>query len=96
MIRESSGTDKHAVARRMLRVREGDVEKSIPIQPKTGRISFEDAADDLRTDYRVNGRRSLGTIERHIEKASQAVLQGPASRQHHDGADPRIRRVKWT
>ena len=96
MIRESSGTDKDAVARRMLRVREGDVEKGIPIQPNTGRISFEDAADDLRTDYRVNGRRSLGTIERHIEKAFQAVLQGPASRQHHDGADPRIRRVKWT
>jgi hypothetical protein len=64
VVRESAGTSKETVARRMLRLREGDVEKGFPITPKAGRISFEDAAEDLRNDYKVNQRRSLGTLER--------------------------------
>ena len=35
------------MARRILRAREGDVERGIPIDPKMGRITFEDAAADL-------------------------------------------------
>ena len=52
VIRESTGTTNRAKARRMLRVREGDVERGVPIEPKAGRIFFEDAATDLLNDYR--------------------------------------------
>ena len=36
-IRESTGTTKETVARRMLRLREGDVERGIPVNPTTTR-----------------------------------------------------------
>jgi hypothetical protein len=36
----------------MLRAREGDVEHGIPITPKMGRVTFEDAAD-LLNDYKT-------------------------------------------
>jgi hypothetical protein len=63
-VRESTGTTKETKARKMLRSREGDVEHGIPINPKMGRISFEDAADDILNDYRVNERKSLDGLER--------------------------------
>jgi len=46
-IRESTGTTKETVARRMLRRREGDVENGVPIVPRMGRITFDDATKDL-------------------------------------------------
>lgn len=61
---ESTGTTKETVARRMLRSREGDVEQGIPITPRMGRVTFEDAADDILNDYRNNKRRSLDSVER--------------------------------
>jgi hypothetical protein len=46
-IRESTGTTKETVARRMLRRREGDVENGVPIVPRMGRITFDDATKDI-------------------------------------------------
>ena len=65
-IRESTGTTKETVARRMLRLREGDVERGIPVTPKLGRLTFEEAAADIQTEYQVNGRRSIGELERRL------------------------------
>ena len=65
-IRESTGTTKETVARRMLRLREGDVERGIPVSPRLGRLTFEEAAADIQNEYRVNGRRSFGELERRI------------------------------
>ena len=65
-IRESTGTTKETVARRMLRLREGDVERGIPVNPKLGRLTFEEAAADIQNEYQVNGRRSIGELERRI------------------------------
>jgi integrase len=67
VVRESTGTPKETVARRMLRAREGDVEHGIPINPKMGRVTFEDAADDLLNDYTVNGRKIHDHAKRRIE-----------------------------
>jgi integrase len=67
-VRESTGTTKETVARRMLRAREGDVERGIPISPKMGRVTFEDAAKDLLNDYKVNGKKTHDHAERRIEK----------------------------
>ena len=50
----------------LLRLREGDIAKGVPVTPKIGQLRFEEAAADLVTDYRVNGKRSLDEIERRI------------------------------
>jgi hypothetical protein len=61
-VRESTGTTKETVARRILRSREGDVEKGIPIVPQMGKILFDDAADDLLNDYKINGKQSYAYV----------------------------------
>jgi hypothetical protein len=43
-VRESTGTKNEVVARRMLRAREGDVERGIPIDPKVGQRGGSDIA----------------------------------------------------
>jgi hypothetical protein len=68
LMRESSGSSKERVARRMLRLREGGVEHGIPIVPKRDRITFDDAVRDLHNDYRTNNRRSLKVCERRVKK----------------------------
>jgi integrase len=75
-VRESTGTTKDVVARRMLRAREGDVERGIPINPKVGKITFEDAADDLLNDYRVNGRKTYDHAQRRIDLHLKPVFRG--------------------
>src|SRR5690606_29904985 len=63
---ESANTDKERVARDLLKIREGDVAKGIPVSAKIGQLRFEDAAKDLITDYEVNGMRSIGVLKRRI------------------------------
>ena len=75
-VRESTGTDKETVARRMLRAREGDVEHGIPINPKMGLVTFEEAAEDLLNDYRVNGRKTLAHAARRIARHLRPVFKG--------------------
>ena len=63
---ESSGTDDKTEAKTLLKVREGDIAKGLPLGPKVGRIRFEEAAADVINDYTVNKRRSLDELERRI------------------------------
>jgi integrase len=63
---ESAQTDKWEGARDLLRQREGDVSKGVPISAKIGRLRFEDASKDLLTDYQVNGKRSLEHVTRRV------------------------------
>ena len=65
-VRESTGTTKVTVARRMLRDREGCVERGIPINPKQNRITFEEATENILNDYKANGKRSVAEVERRI------------------------------
>lgn len=58
-LRESAGTDKESEARRILREREGDIASGRPMIPRADRLRFEELADDLLKDYRINGKRSL-------------------------------------
>src|SRR5262245_59489440 len=67
VIRESSGTDNKTAAVRTLRLREGDIAKDIPVSPKAGRITFEEAVSDLINDYKTNQRKSLSDVERRIK-----------------------------
>ncbi len=65
--RESVRSEHRADAKRLLRLREGDGEKGIPVTPKIGRLTFTDAAADLINDYKVNGKRSIEHAQRRID-----------------------------
>jgi integrase len=65
-MRESTGSTKESDAKRLLKLREGDIERGLPVNPKLNRIRFEEAAEDLKTEYAVNGRRSADELERRI------------------------------
>jgi integrase len=64
----SSHSDKKEDAKRLLKAREGDVVKGVPITASVGRVTFEDAAADLLNDYRTNRRRSLRVVELRLTK----------------------------
>jgi hypothetical protein len=59
---ESSGTDIKDDARALLRVREGDIMKGAPVVPRSGRVRFEDAVQDVVNDYTSNGRTSVDHV----------------------------------
>src|ERR1035437_10355602 len=72
----SSGSNKKRVAEDLLKEREGDVVKGMPITAQVGKIRFEEAADDLLNDYRTNKKRSLRTITLRIEKHLKPFFGG--------------------
>jgi len=74
--RESTGSEKEADAKRLLRLREGDIERGIAVTPRVGRLTFSEAAEDLRNDYRVNGRKSLPDAEGRITLHLAPVFGG--------------------
>jgi hypothetical protein len=66
-IRESSGSTKEGNAIQLLKIREGDIAHGRPVNPKLNRIRFDEAADDLKTEYAVNARRSADELERRFD-----------------------------
>ena len=56
---ESTRSPKRSDAERLLKLREGDVAKGVPISPAIGRLTFDEAAKDLENEYLANGRRSI-------------------------------------
>lgn len=73
---ESSGSTKEAEARTLLKQREGDIAKGVPLTQTVGRIRFEEAIADLVNDYRSNGKRSLDDTERRIQKHLRPYFEG--------------------
>jgi integrase len=63
---ESAHTTKQKVAEDLLKIREGDVAKGVPVSAAVGRLRFEEAAQDVVNDYRTNGKRSLAHAQRRI------------------------------
>jgi hypothetical protein len=63
--RESSGTTDLQKARRLLKLREADAERGVPITPKANRATFAELAQDLRRDFEQNGKR-LDTLEARL------------------------------
>ena len=74
--RESVRSPHRSDAKRLMRLREGDSEKGIPVTPKTGRITFTEAATDLTNDYRVNAKRSIEHAQRRIDLHLAPVFSG--------------------
>jgi len=65
---ESTGTTKEKKARDLPKLREGDITRGVPVTPKTNRVTFKELTDDVLTDYRVNGLRSMKDAERRFQK----------------------------
>jgi site-specific recombinase XerD len=63
---ESAHTDKFEVARDLLKLREGEIAKGVPLSAKIVRLRFEEAAKDLLTDYQINGKRSYHNLKNTI------------------------------
>ena len=63
---ESARTDDRQVAVDLLKIREGEVAKGGTVSAKIGRLRFEEAAQDLVYDYKVNGKRSYRNLKTTI------------------------------
>jgi len=65
--RESSGVEKEQEARRLLKQREGAAVDGRVIAPRGDKITVAELTEDLKTEYRANGRKSLDRVEDAIE-----------------------------
>lgn len=61
--RESSQSVKGSDAKRLLKLREGQIVEGKFPGLRAGRILFEELAQDLKNDYKLNGRKSLERVE---------------------------------
>ena len=66
----------------MLRLREGDVERGIPVNPKLDRITFDEAARDVVNDYIANAKKSLRVLP-SSHRPPPAVLRRRAPTGRH-------------
>ena len=70
--RESSRSKKKMVAAELLKQREGEISQGKIPGICFDRVRFEELAEDLLTDYRINARKSLERAEisvAHLEKS---------------------------
>jgi integrase len=65
---ESAKTPDKAEARRVLQARLGQLAEGRYIGPAAERVTFDDLAEIVLTDYRVNGKKSLGHVEWRIRR----------------------------
>ena len=65
--RESSGTSNEVHARRLLKIREGDIASGKFTGLTIERIMFDELAEDFLSDYRVNKRKAIVHAERYVE-----------------------------
>src|SRR5262245_65027857 len=63
---ESTGSASYENAKTLLRRREGDIARGIPVTPAVGKLRFEQARDDLLNYQRVNRRPGIKKLERRI------------------------------
>ncbi len=73
--RESSKSTKESDAKRLLRLREGQITENRFTGLRVERIRFDELAEDFLNDYRVNGKKSLDRAERSV-KHLKAFLEG--------------------
>jgi integrase len=66
--RESSGSVKHSDAKRLLKLREGDGARGIPVTPKVGRARFDELAQDVVHDYLANQKRTVRDLQTRIDR----------------------------
>ena len=60
---ESAETESKTEANTLLRQKEGDVARGLPVAPKATRILVDELLEDLKNDYRVNKRKTVNDLE---------------------------------
>jgi len=65
---ESSESTKKGVAKRLLRDREGSVERGELVNPRMNRVTLGELAEDVFNDYRMNRYKTLDDIKRRFKK----------------------------
>jgi hypothetical protein len=55
-MRESVGSDRLSIARRLLATKEGDIARGVPVSPKTGRVRIDALIENLVAEYQANNR----------------------------------------
>lgn len=73
---ESAKTAKETEAKRLLKLREGQVEEHKFPGLQVNRTRFDDLAEELLIDYRVNGKKSLHTAMLYIDKHLRPFFGG--------------------
>jgi integrase len=61
--RESAGTNKESEAKRLLKAREGSIVEGRFVGLNVERIRFDELAEDMLNDYRINAKKSLDRAE---------------------------------
>src|SRR5258708_2868046 len=70
-IRQSCETEDRNRAVSILRQRQAEVDRRAPLALRTPKLTFTDLARDFITDYRVNGKRSVGEAEKSVAHLAQ-------------------------
>src|SRR5712692_10250462 len=66
-VKESSHSRKESDARTLLREREGRVARGERVVPRLDRVTYKEAAADLRQHYVATGRRDLDEYDRRVQ-----------------------------
>jgi integrase len=66
MLEESTGTESRREAERLLKLREGDIERGLPVSPKMGRLRFREAVLDVIADYELKGNKTTSDVQRRV------------------------------
>ena len=73
---ESSHSTRKGDAVDLLRLREGDLARGVPISAKVGQLRFDDAVAMVVQDYSNDKKRSLANVERRIKLHLAPVFSG--------------------
>lgn len=64
--RESTGSTKYSDAKNLLQLREGDIANGKPVRVNFEKVTFDELATDLLTEYKVNKRKRINRLELSI------------------------------
>jgi integrase len=65
---EATGTKNKAEARRLLQARLGQLAEGKYVGPAADRVLLKELTDLVLTDYRINGKKSIGVVETRLNK----------------------------
>jgi hypothetical protein len=68
---ENSHSRDKGEARRLLQQRLGELADGRFVGPRADRVTFDELADDMLNDYRINGKKSLKDAERTVRALSR-------------------------
>ena len=81
--RESSGTDKKMVAKKLLEIREGEIAQGKLPGIVFDSTTFDQLADGFCRDYRINQKKSLIRAERSVNHLKRSFRRREGHGHHH-------------